>query len=240
MTSITAEQRRQLEQRLEEENRQFEANKPTNLPPCPPWCVLPDGHDVDGMLRAEPPGVYFRDHMSTEDADAWVMQEEQEHYRNDAVTVLEPVVRSVDMEFFPGVDAARARQAARELLEAADLLDRINHEPTLIAVAAEIRAEMARQAITDAALAEELRIDPARLSSALGAAGRALLIGKLHVVGQVLGVAASELVRRAERASRARCTECGQVGQPVQEREVIDGDGQARTGGEAARCMSGR
>ena len=120
--NITDEQRQQLEQRLEEEHRRYEANKPTNLPPCPEWCVLADGHDIDGMLVAEP-GVYFRDHIS-KDADAWVIQEEQ--HRDRAVTALEPVVRTTDLEFLPGVDSARARQAARDLLEAADLLDRIN------------------------------------------------------------------------------------------------------------------
>ena len=123
MSNITDEQHPQFLDELEKERQQYEANKPTNLPPCPEWCVLPEGHDIDGHLTGDP-DVYFRDHLSTNDADAWVVQEEQ--HRGGEVTLGQPAVRSLEIEFYPGVDSTRARHAARELLEAADLLDRIN------------------------------------------------------------------------------------------------------------------
>ena len=123
MTSTDEQRRQQFLDGLERERQQYEANKPTATLPCPPWCVLSSGHEYEGTLR-EDRETYVRDHVSTTEADVWVAQEERN--RHGVVTVAEPVVRSLEIEFHPGVDSTRARQAARELLEAAADLDKIN------------------------------------------------------------------------------------------------------------------
>ena len=67
------------------------------------------------------------------------------------------------------------------------------------AVAAEVRAEMARQSLTTTALAERLQVRRATLSHRVN--GRApFRASELHGVAAVLGIPAAEIVARAELA----------------------------------------
>jgi hypothetical protein len=104
---------------LWQQELQAEQHKPTSIPPCPPWCRLPDGHDypsVDGFGDAL---TFERQHVAFQGTVADVTATESNHFGEVTVGPLEVFldVRSAAYS----VSAVRA--AAAELVQAADAFE---------------------------------------------------------------------------------------------------------------------
>jgi hypothetical protein len=99
-----------------------EQNAPA-VPPCPSWCTSPDGHDYDCVDGGEVADLtYFRNHVVMQRPHLLV--DATEHNRNGVVTMDAASICVASNR--DDLDAEQARAFAAELLEAADLLDRVN------------------------------------------------------------------------------------------------------------------
>ncbi len=107
--------------KLWQRETQAEQHKPTVIPPCPSWCRLPEGHGYTELDGFDEDLTFERRHVAFEGKVADVYATEHNHF--GAVTLDEPAiylnVRNEDYE----VDIVRA--VAAELVEAADLLERL-------------------------------------------------------------------------------------------------------------------
>lgn len=98
---------------------------PATIPPCPSWCVQPDGHEYDSTATDDPTR-HFRYHSSVpfdNEAAAYVRVEAEEWNRCGEVVVATP--KAVIYDGDRSLTAGEARQVAADLLAAADLLDGI-------------------------------------------------------------------------------------------------------------------
>ena len=113
---------RENARRTWEHEQAVEAFAPTVTPPCPPWCVLPQGHDYTSTDGYGPDLDFQRQHVAFEGPTSATV-DATEHNRYGTVTVDAPgVYIYVRGEEHSG-EQARAR--AGELLAAADMLDGI-------------------------------------------------------------------------------------------------------------------
>ncbi len=94
---------------------------PAVIPPCPPWCVRDAGHDYDSTDGFGDDLSFERRHVAFEGTVADVSA--TEHNRAGAVTLDEPGIYLSLRDDERPVDEVRA--IAAELLEAADVLDRL-------------------------------------------------------------------------------------------------------------------
>ncbi len=101
---------------------QIEQHRPTVIPPCPSWCVLPAGHDYPSVDVSGDELTFERDHLAFEGKVGDVQA--TEHNRAGRVTVDVPVIY-LDVRSDLACPAYVARALAAELLEAADVLERL-------------------------------------------------------------------------------------------------------------------
>jgi hypothetical protein len=106
---------------LWQRDQQAEQQKPTTIPPCPAWCRLPEGHDYSEVDGFRDELTFERQHVAFEGKAADVQA--TEHNRSGEVTVdaLEIYLDLRDDSYPPSV----VRALAAELVEAADLLERL-------------------------------------------------------------------------------------------------------------------
>lgn len=105
-----------------EYQRYLDANAPTVIPPCPPWCRLPEGHDYTGTAVDVADLTFERLHVAFAGLVADVVAVERNH--RGSVTVDAPeVFLDVHSDAYP-LDVVRA--VAAELVEAADVLERLD------------------------------------------------------------------------------------------------------------------
>lgn len=102
-----------------------ETSVPKVIPPCPSWCQSPDGHEYDSTDGYDETLTYIRSHMAMERPHLWV--DAWEHNCAGVVTMQAPSICTPDQG---DLDSSQARAYAAELLEAADLLDRITATTT--------------------------------------------------------------------------------------------------------------
>jgi hypothetical protein len=102
--------------------RMVEENAPTVIPPCPEWCRLPEGHDYTGADGFGDDLTFERQHVAFEGKVADVSATESNRAGEVTVGPLE-VFLDVRSDAYP-VDVVRA--VAAELLEAADVFERIS------------------------------------------------------------------------------------------------------------------
>ncbi len=101
---------------------QVEAGAPTVIPACPDWCTLPAGHGYHSYdVGADLPITHLRDHVGF--TGEHVQVDATERNQDGTVTVDVPTA-FVNIE--ADLDAAALRALAAELLEAADVLDRLS------------------------------------------------------------------------------------------------------------------
>jgi hypothetical protein len=108
--------------KLWQQERQAEQHAPRVIPPCPFWCRLPEGHDYDSVDGFGDDLVFERTHVAFEGKVAGVSATERNRAGEVTVEPLE-VFLDVRSEAYP-VDVVRA--VAAELVEAADVLERIS------------------------------------------------------------------------------------------------------------------
>jgi hypothetical protein len=104
-----------------ERERSIEDHAPTVIPPCPSWCSLDAGHDYDSTDGYGDDVDFQRQHVAFDGSVADVGA--TEHNRAGTVTVDEPGVYLSLRDDERPVEQVRA--IAAELLEAADVLDRL-------------------------------------------------------------------------------------------------------------------
>jgi hypothetical protein len=106
---------------LWERERAIEAHAPTVIPPCPSWCILGAGHDYPSTDGHGDDVTFERQHVAFEGTVADVSA--TEHNGGGTVTIDEPGVYLSLRDDERPVEEVRA--IAAELLEAADVLDRL-------------------------------------------------------------------------------------------------------------------
>jgi hypothetical protein len=104
-----------------ERQRSIEEQAPTVIPPCPSWCILDAGHDYTSTDGYGDDVSFERQHVAFEGEVASV--DATEHNRGGTVTLDEPGVYLSMRDDARPVEQVRA--IAAELLEAADVLDRL-------------------------------------------------------------------------------------------------------------------
>ncbi len=92
----------------------FQQSKPTVIPPCPPWCIEPAGHDYEGL--GGHPLAPERTHVAY---TSEVASEALECNRDGVVTLHEPMLCASFQDTF---SAEEALPAAAQVLEAARVL----------------------------------------------------------------------------------------------------------------------
>ena len=109
-------------QELVDRQERTAADKPSDVPECPEWCVLPAGHPYAGTLTDDE-RTCCRDHVSSNGTlPAWVWQEERN--REGVVTTRPPTIH-LDADVDGDMDADEALELAGALLEAARLQQKI-------------------------------------------------------------------------------------------------------------------
>jgi hypothetical protein len=107
---------------LWEHELQVEANAPTVIPPCPSWCIRTAGHDYDSTDGWDDELTFERDHLAFKGEVADVQA--TEHNRCGVVTLDAPIIYlSLDRD--GERTAEQTRTVAAELVEAADVLERL-------------------------------------------------------------------------------------------------------------------
>lgn len=107
--------------RIWETDQLVAAHAPTVIPPCPAGCTQPAGHDYPSTDGWADDLTFQRQHVAFAGAVADVSATEHNHY--GTVTLDEPEVFLSMRDDAQSVEKVRA--LAAELLEAAEVLDRI-------------------------------------------------------------------------------------------------------------------
>lgn len=107
---------------------EIEAAAPKVMPACPDWCNKPAGHEYDSTTGAGEDLAFHRYHSSVADWDSEppCRVEALEAHFADGVVHLDVSVVTVYSENTEQLTPKGARHLARHLLEAAELLDRID------------------------------------------------------------------------------------------------------------------
>ncbi len=106
---------------LWQREQQAEQHRPRTVPPCPSWCLLLAAHDYSDVDGWDEDLTFEREHVAFRGDVADVQA--TEHNRASEVTVDAPVIFLDVRTDAYAVDVVRA--IAAELVEAADLLERL-------------------------------------------------------------------------------------------------------------------
>lgn len=102
---------------------EVEAAAPKVVPACPSWCTLPTGHDYPSVSDDESGVTFSREHVAASFGHVDVYA--SENNTGGTVTLAEPVAWVHTDTSEGDLDAGQLRQLAAEVLNAAEVLDRL-------------------------------------------------------------------------------------------------------------------